>query len=233
MILPIGKEMVDYIADYLENIRDRRVFPDVKPGYMRNLIPESAPLEGEEWPTIFSDIERVVMPGMTHWQSPHMHAYFPALNSFPSLLGDMLADAINCLGFTWVGLSYNAQYVIVNLMYSQASSPACTELETIVMNWLGKMIGLPDTYLHTNSASKGGGVIQTTASEATLVCLLAGRTQAIQRFHEHTPGLNDAEINARLVAYCSDQAHSSVEKAALIGRFTLIFYWMTYIDGNI
>lgn len=94
--------MVDYIADYLENIRDRQVFPTVKPGYMRTLIPDSAPLEGEEWSQIFGDIERVVMPGMTHWQSPHMHAYFPALNSFPSLLGDMLADAINCLGFTWV-----------------------------------------------------------------------------------------------------------------------------------
>lgn len=88
----------------------------------------------------------------------------------------------------------------------------------IVMNWLGKMIGLPDSYLHFGAASEGGGVIQTTASEATLVCLLAGRTQAIRRFHEHTPGFQDAEINARLVAYCSDQAHSSVEKAALIGR---------------
>lgn len=94
--------MVDYIADYLENIRDRRVFPNVKPGYMRNLLPDSAPLEGEEWNQIFADVERVIMPGITHWQSPHMHAYFPALNSGPSLLGDMLADAINCLGFTWV-----------------------------------------------------------------------------------------------------------------------------------
>ncbi|XP_037049467.1 histidine decarboxylase isoform X1 [Bradysia coprophila] len=204
-----GKEMVDYIADYLENIRDRRVFPNVKPGYMRNLLPDSAPLEGEEWQHIFLDVERVIMPGITHWQSPHMHAYFPATNSFPSLLGDMLADAVNCLGFTW------------------ASSPACTELETIVMSWLGKMIGLPDVFLHTNSASKGGGVIQTTASEATLVCLLAGRTQAIRRFHEHTPGLSDAEINARLVAYCSDQAHSSVEKAALIGLVR-----MRYIESD-
>lgn len=94
--------MIDYIADYLENIRDRRVFPNVQPGYMRNLLPESAPVEGEEWSQIFADIERVIMPGITHWQSPHMHAYFPALNSGPSLLGDMLADAINCLGFTWV-----------------------------------------------------------------------------------------------------------------------------------
>lgn len=194
-----GKQMVDYIADYLENIRDRRVYPDVKPGYMRNLLPESAPIDGENWDSIFNDVERVIMPGVTHWQSPHMHAYFPALNSFPSLLGDMLADAINCLGFTW------------------ASSPACTELEIIVMNWLGKMIGLPDDFLHLNNNSKGGGVIQTTASESTLVCLLAGRTRAIQSFHERSPGLQDAEINARLVAYCSDQSHSSVEKAALIG----------------
>ncbi|XP_061401309.1 histidine decarboxylase [Musca vetustissima] len=201
--------MVDYIADYLENIRDRRVFPDVKPGYMKNLLPDSAPIEGEEWQNIFDDVERVIMPGITHWQSPHMHAYFPALNSFPSLLGDMLADAINCLGFTW------------------ASSPACTELEIIVMNWLGKMIGLPDEFLNLNSSSRGGGVVQTTASEATLVCLLAGRTRAIQRFHEKCPGYQDAEINARLVAYCSDQAHSSVEKAALIGLVR-----MRYIEAD-
>lgn len=226
-----GKEMVDYIADYLENIRDRRVFPDVQPGYMRNLVPDVAPLNGENWTSIIDDVERVIMPGITHWQSPHMHAYFPALNSFPSMMGDMLADAINCLGFTW------------------ASSPACTELETIVMNWLGKMIGLPDEFLHTCSNSIGGGVIQvsilktyisvcpirnhsnnlyqTTASEATLVCLLAGRTQAIRRFHEKTPGFQDAEINARLVAYCSDQAHSSVEKAALIGLVR-----MRYIEAD-
>ncbi|KAI8036828.1 histidine decarboxylase isoform X1 [Drosophila gunungcola] len=204
-----GKEMVDYIADYLENIRERRVFPDVSPGYMRQLLPESAPIEGEPWPKIFADVERIVMPGITHWQSPHMHAYFPALNSMPSLLGDMLADAINCLGFTW------------------ASSPACTELEIIVMNWLGKMIGLPDAFLHLSSQSQGGGVLQTTASEATLVCLLAGRTRAIQRFHERHPGYQDAEINARLVAYCSDQAHSSVEKAALIGLVR-----MRYIEAD-
>ncbi|XP_036331304.1 histidine decarboxylase-like isoform X1 [Rhagoletis pomonella] len=201
----LGKEMVDYIADYLENIRDRRVFPDVKPGYMKNLLPEFAPVEGENWDAIFADVERVIMPGITHWQSPYMHAYFPALNSFPSLLGDMLADAINCLGFTW------------------ASSPACTELEVIVMNWLGKMIGLPDDFLHLHNKSPGGGVIQTTASESTLVCLLAGRTRAIQRFHERHPGFQDAEINARLVAYCSDQAHSSVEKAALIGLVRMRF----------
>ncbi|XP_071537873.1 aromatic-L-amino-acid decarboxylase isoform X2 [Panulirus ornatus] len=204
-----GKEMVDYIADYLETIRERRVFPDVNPGYMRHLVPDSAPESPEPWENIFNDIERVVMPGMTHWQSPYMHAYFPALNSYPSLLGDMLADAINCIGFTW------------------ASSPACTELETVVMDWLGKMVGLPEHFLHSSKDSPGGGVIQTTASEATFVCLLAARTEAIQRYQKEYPDLEDAEINSRLVAYCSDQAHSSVEKAGLIGLVK-----MRYIESD-
>ncbi|XP_052120478.1 histidine decarboxylase [Frankliniella occidentalis] len=204
-----GKEMVDYIADYLENIRSRRVYPNVKPGYLHNLVPDSAPLEPENWEDIFKDVERVIMPGVTHWQSPHMHAYFPALNSYPSLLGDMLADAINCIGFTW------------------AASPAATELETVVMNWLGRMVGLPDDFLHLRSDSPGGGVIQTTASESTFICLLAGRTEAIRRYKERCPDLEDAEINSRLVAYTSDQAHSSVEKAGLIGLVQ-----MRYIESD-
>ncbi|KAF5283291.1 hypothetical protein FQA39_LY17355 [Lamprigera yunnana] len=201
--------MIDYIADYLQGIRNRRVFPDKVPGFLRSQIPESAPIEGQPWLQIFADIETIIMPSVTHWQSPHMHAYFPALNSFPSLLGDMLADAINCLGFTW------------------ASSPVCTELEMIVMNWLGKMIGLPDAFLHIEVNSTGGGVIQTTSSEATLVCLLAGRTRAIKKYGEIYSDLEDVEINARLVAYCSDQAHSSVEKAALIGLVK-----MRYIESD-
>ncbi|XP_023333251.1 histidine decarboxylase [Eurytemora carolleeae] len=198
-----GKEMVDYIADYLENIRDRRVFPDVKPGYLRELVPDHPPQEGESFEDIFKDVERVIMPGVTHWQSPYMHAYFPALNSYPSLLGDMLADGINCLGFTW------------------ASSPACTELESLVMDWLGMMIGLPAEFLHRTPGSLGGGVIQTTASESTFVSLLAGRTEAIQKYQKMFPDIEDAEINSRLVGYCSDQAHSSVEKAGLIGLVKL------------
>ncbi|XP_017762038.1 PREDICTED: histidine decarboxylase isoform X1 [Eufriesea mexicana] len=204
-----GKEMVDYIADYLANIRSRRVYPAVSPGYLRNVLPSSAPVDGEPWEDIFADIERCIMPGVTHWQSPHMHAYFPALNSPASLLADMLADAINCLGFTW------------------ASSPACTELETIVMNWLGKMIGLPEEFLHRPGGSGGGGVIQTTASEATLVCLLAARTRAIRDVQQNEPDRLPAEINSRLVAYCSDQAHSSVEKAGLIGLVR-----MKYIESD-
>ncbi|KAB7499237.1 Histidine decarboxylase, partial [Armadillidium nasatum] len=102
-----------------------------------------------------------------------------------------------------------------------ASSPACTELEIIVMDWLAKMIGLPEQFLHRGEKSTGGGVIQTTASEATFVCLLAARTEAILKYQNEYPDIEDAEINSRLVAYCSDQAHSSVEKAGLIGLVKL------------
>ncbi|XP_022658960.1 histidine decarboxylase-like isoform X2 [Varroa destructor] len=194
--------MVDIIAGYLETVGERRVFPDVKPGYMLALVPPDAPDHPEEWDSIVEDIYNVIIPGLTHWQSPHMHAYFPALNSPASLLGDMLANGFNCLGFTW------------------ASSPAVTELEVIVMDWLAKMLGLPDCFLHSTGGG-GGGVIQTTASEATLCSLLAARTEMIRA--EKLRGLGSAQpvedwqVMRRLVAYCSDQAHSSVEKAGFIG----------------
>ncbi|VEN46969.1 unnamed protein product [Callosobruchus maculatus] len=194
--------MVDYICSYLDSIRDRRVFPGVQPGFVHDRIPENAPLDGEPWPDIFADVENVIMPGVTHWQSPRMHAYYPALTSYPSMLAEMLTNAINCLGFTW------------------ASSPACTELEMIVTNWLGKMIGLPYHFLH-NKESDGGGVIQTTASESTLISLLSGRNITIQRYLKLHPDVPIHEIHSKLVAYCSDQAHSSVEKAALIGLVIL------------
>ncbi|XP_072378255.1 histidine decarboxylase [Diabrotica undecimpunctata] len=197
-----GKILIDYIVNYLENIRERRVFPDKKPGFIGEQIPDSAPVEGEKWANIFKDVEKIVMPGVTHWQSPHMHAYFPALNSYPSMLGEMITNAINCLGFTW------------------ASSPACTELEMMVMNWLAKMIGLPDDFLHKKGGT-GGGVIQTTASESTLISLLAGRYVALKLYMDLYPDASKHEIHGKLVAYCSDQAHSSIEKAALIGLVTL------------
>ena len=95
------------------------------------------------------------------------------------------------------------------------------------MDWLGKMIGLPEEFLHSKTKSLGGGVIQTTASESTFVCLLAGRTEAIKRYQKLYPDIEDAEINSRLVAYCSDQAHSSVEKAGLVGLVKI-----RYIDSD-
>ncbi|XP_063169947.1 histidine decarboxylase [Candoia aspera] len=200
-----GKEMVDYICQYLTNIRERRVYPDVQPGYMRDQLPNGAPLEPESWDNIFRDIENIIMPGVVHWQSPQMHAYFPALTSWPSLLGDMLADAINCLGFTW------------------ASSPACTELEMNVMDWLAQMMGLPETFLHYHPGSKGGGILQSTVSESTLIALLAARKNKILEMKTSEPNIDDSILNSRLIAYASDQAHSSVEKAGLISLVKMRF----------
>ncbi|KAM6058481.1 histidine decarboxylase [Chlamydotis macqueenii] len=200
-----GKEMVDYICQYLSSVRERRVTPDVQPGYMRAQLPDSAPTDPDSWDNIFGDIEKIIMPGVVHWQSPHMHAYFPALTSWPSLLGDMLADAINCLGFTW------------------ASSPACTELEMNVMDWLAKMLGLPDKFLHHHPDSVGGGVLQSTVSESTLVALLAARKNKILEMKLSEPDADESSLNSRLIAYASDQAHSSVEKAGLISLVKMKF----------
>lgn len=97
-----GKEMVDYICDYMKNINIRRVTPSVEPGYLRNLLPEEAPDLPEDWKDIMADVESKIMPGVTHWQHPRFHAYFPSGNSFPSILGDMLSDGIGCIGFSWV-----------------------------------------------------------------------------------------------------------------------------------
>lgn len=134
--------MVDYIADYLENIGRRRVVPSIEPGYLKECLPSMAPAGPDSFEAVMADVENYIMPGVTHWQHPRFHAYFPAGNSFPSILADMLSDAIGCVGFSW------------------AASPACTELETIMLDWLGKMIGLPEDFLPFTQDGKGGGVIQ-------------------------------------------------------------------------
>nr|UCS97434.1 dopa decarboxylase [Bemisia tabaci] len=193
-----AKAMIDYISKYMSSIRDRPVLPKLEPGYLRPLIPESAPEEPESWHNVMEDIERVIMPGVTHWHSPRFHAYFPTACSYPAIVADMLSDAIACIGFTWI------------------ASPACTELEVVMMDWLGKMLNLPDDFLACGKKG-GGGVIQGTASEATLVALLGAKTRAIRRTKEEHPDWTDLEIASKLVAYCSKQAHSSVERAGLLG----------------
>jgi len=193
-----GREMVDYIAEYMETVGDRRVTPAVEPGYLRDLIPKEAPSKGENWEEIMTDVEQKIMPGVTHWQHPRFHAYFPSGNSFPSILGDMLSDGIGAIGFSW------------------AASPACTELETIVLDWLGKMIGLPDEFLSFTENSKGGGVMQSSASECVLVSLLAARAQKIKELKTVHPFVEEGVLLSKLIAYCSKEAHSCVEKAAMI-----------------
>uniref|UniRef100_A0A8D1KI52 Aromatic-L-amino-acid decarboxylase n=1 Tax=Sus scrofa TaxID=9823 RepID=A0A8D1KI52_PIG len=140
-----GKEMVDYVADYLEGIEGRQVYPDVQPGYLRPLIPATAPQEPDTFEDILQDVEKIIMPGVTHWHSPYFFAYFPTASSYPAMLADMLCGAIGCIGFSW------------------AASPACTELETVMMDWLGKMLQLPEAFL-AGEAGEGGGVIQAHSS---------------------------------------------------------------------
>ncbi|XP_059328219.1 aromatic-L-amino-acid decarboxylase isoform X5 [Ammospiza nelsoni] len=146
-----GKEMVDYVADYLEKIEKRQVFPDVEPGYLRPLVADSAPQDPESFEDVFKDIEKIIMPGVTHWHSPYFFAYFPSASSFPALLADMLCGGIGCVGFSW------------------AASPACTELETVMLDWLGKMVNLPKEFL-AEKDGQGGGVIQFCATLGTTSC---------------------------------------------------------------
>ncbi|XP_078710925.1 histidine decarboxylase-like isoform X3 [Lampetra fluviatilis] len=108
-----GKEMVDYIAAYLTGLRDRPVNPSVRPGYLRPLLPPGPPQQGEPWERIFEDVERLIIPGIVHWQSPHMHGYFSALNSYPSLLGEMLATGMNGVGFTWSSVSESTMLALL------------------------------------------------------------------------------------------------------------------------
>ncbi|PVD22245.1 hypothetical protein C0Q70_18053 [Pomacea canaliculata] len=193
-----GAEMLHYVTSYLDSIGSRRALPDVQPGFMKGMIPDKAPDTPDSWEDVLKDVERVVMPGVTHWQSPKFFAYFPTASSYPSMLADVLCNAIGCIGFTW------------------ASCPSCTELEVLMMDWLGQMLQLPDTFLFSGPG-KGGGVIQGTASEATLMCLLSARTLFFKKEQKKNPDYTLGQLVDKLVAYCSDQAHSSVERAGLIG----------------
>ena len=184
-----GRELVDWIADYQERVASLPVFPKVQPGEIRAALPAEAPAQGESFDVILRDLEEIIMPGLTHWQSPNFYGFFPSNNSGPSILGELLS----------AGLSVHA------MMWS--TSPAATELETHVLDWLVDLLDLPDAF---RSDSDGGGVIEDTASSATLCALIAAR--------ERVTGFasNDDGCDGRIVAYTSSQAHLSVEKAIKI-----------------
>ena len=184
-----GKEMVDWIADYYARVEKLPVLSQAKPGELRAALPAHAPEQGEPFEAMMADVERLILPGVTHWQSPNFFAYFPSNNSFPSILGEMLSAGLGVQGMLW------------------ATSPACTELETHVLDWLVEMLGLPGEFA---SSGTGGGVIQDTASSSALCALLAARERATSY------ATNDRGCDGRLVAYTSTQAHSAVEKAAKI-----------------
>ncbi len=184
-----GRAVVDWIADYYESVEARPVLSQVSPGQVRAALPEKPPWRGEDFETILSDVDRIILPGITHWQSPNFFAFFPANTSGPSILGELLSAGLGVQGMLW------------------ATSPACTELETHVLDWLVDMLGLPPQF---KSSAAGGGVIQDTASSASLCALLAARERATNF------ASNERGCDGRLVAYASNQAHSSIEKAVKI-----------------
>ncbi|HEY4930595.1 MAG TPA: pyridoxal-dependent decarboxylase, partial [Terriglobales bacterium] len=175
-----GKEVVDWIADYYEGIESLPVLSQARPGDIRQALPPGPPQHGEAFESLLKDIDRVILPGVTHWQSPNFFAYFPANASGPAILGDLLSSALGVQGMIW------------------ATSPACTELETQVLDWLVTMLGLPKRFLSSNT---GGGVIQDTASSAALCAMLAARERATG----YTTNFRGND--GKLVAYTSTQAH--------------------------
>jgi aromatic-L-amino-acid decarboxylase len=194
-----GHATVDWIAAYQQRVEALPVLSPVKPGQIRASLPGQPPLKGEPFGSILADVERLILPGITHWQSPSFFAYFPANNSGPSILGELLSAGLGVQGMLW------------------ATSPACTELETHVLDWMADMAGLPAGF---KSGAKGGGVIQDSASSAVLCALLAARERATGF------AANESGCTGRLVAYTSAHAHSSVEKAvkvAGLGRRNLRF----------
>ena len=184
-----GKQVVDWIADYLTRIESYPVRSQVRPGEVRAMLPAHPPEHGEPYEKVLGDLENVILPGVTHWQHPNFFAYFPANASGPGVLGDLLSSGLGVQGMVW------------------ATSPACTELETVVVDWLTALLGLPERF-RTDAA--GGGVIQDSASSAALVAVLAA-------LHRASGGKVSAEgITRRYTVYVSSQTHSSLEKAGRI-----------------
>jgi aromatic-L-amino-acid decarboxylase len=185
-----GHALIDWIADYVTTVADRPVQPAVAPGQVRAELPERPPTTPEPFSAVMADLDRVIVPGLTQWQHPNFFAYFPSNNSFPSILAELLTAGLGVQGMSWI------------------TSPACTELEALMLDWMVELLGLPETFRSTSE--HGGGVIQGSASEAVLVAILAARWRA-------TGGTINADGDtSRLVAYATSQAHSSIEKGLRI-----------------
>jgi aromatic-L-amino-acid decarboxylase len=184
-----GHQLIDWIADYRAGVADRPVMARTSPGEIRNQLPASPPEQPEGFDAIVRDLEDVILPGLSHWQHPRFFGYFPANASLASVLGDLLSTGLGVLGLSW------------------QASPALTELEEVVTDWMRQLVGLSDSW---------SGVIQDTASTCTLVALMCARERSTGY------GLARGGLQAEdrpLVVYASDQAHSSVEKAALLAGF--------------
>ncbi len=180
-----GYEVIDWIADYLESVGDRSIVSEAKPGEIRAMMPGVAPERSEPFDAILRDLDEIVMPGITHWQSPGWFAYFPANTSPPSILGELVAAGLGVQGMLW------------------STSPAATEIEEVVVDWLVDLLGLPEAWKTTGP---GGGVIQMSASDSTHTALVVARERAVGEA-------------GKMVVYASEQAHSSVEKGARVAGY--------------
>lgn len=194
--------VVKDISHYYDTIQDRPVIAKIKPGYLQKQLPSRAPESGESWESIRADIESKIMPGITHWQSPKYMAFFPANSTYPSILAEMWSSALTAANFNWI------------------CSPAVTELETIVLDWMAKALHLPADF---TSATKGGGVIQGSASEAVATAMIAARERYLRKLIAVESFATDEEredrmyeIRGKMVHLNSDQTHSGAQKATMI-----------------
>ena len=150
---------IEWIAAYLTNIDTYPVRAQVEPGALRAALPTMPPTHAEPVDALLADLDRLIVPGLTHWQSPNFFAYFPANNSIPSIMGELVSAALGVQGMLWI------------------TSPACTELETHVLDWLVDLCGMPSKF---KSTAQGGGVLEDSASSAVLCALLAARERVTQ-----------------------------------------------------
>ena len=185
-----AQNVLRFLTNYWETVEQSPVQSQVAPGDILKLLPQEPPHLPDFPQDLAAELSRVILPGLTHWQSPNFFGYFPANISAPAILGDLLSSGLGVQGMLWI------------------TSPACTELETRVMDWLAQMLALPAEFHSTGS---GGGVIQSTASEAALVALVAAR-------HRARGVLKSLKSSAApsFTIYASSQAHSSIIKAAMI-----------------
>ncbi|GLH71118.1 aromatic-L-amino-acid decarboxylase [Geothrix rubra] len=198
----LGYQLVDWIADYRENLERLPVMSQARPGEIRAAFPDHPPLHGGRMAQALAALERDVLPGITHWNHPSFFAYFPSNTSYASILGDLAASGLGAQGMSW------------------QTSPAATEVEEVVMDWLRQMVGLSPAFT---------GVIHDTASTATFTALLCAR-EKVSGYAQNTEGLQSGE--APLVVYASDQGHSSIEKAALLAGFGRSFLRLIPTDEN-
>ena len=197
-----GHQLVDWMADYMRDVGELPVTPDVAPGDTLRRLPASPPVAGEPFEQLFHDFTTTILPAMTHWNHPGWFAYFPGNNSPPSVLAEMLTATLGAQCMSW------------------ATSPAATELEQLTLSWLREMLGLPAEFT---------GVIQDTASTATLVALLSARERATD-YSADTAGLSAS--GARLTVYASSEAHSSVDKGVKLAGYGLDQLRRVAVDGT-